>query len=64
MTTVGADGIFPLDPDSTARAALNYQHAANGRDKEIASALDALISKERAATKRARKRTAEKPPQS
>lgn len=32
---------------STARAAINYQHAANGRDKEIATALDKLIKKER-----------------
>lgn len=32
---------------STARAAINYQHAANGRDQEIATALDKLIKKER-----------------
>jgi len=31
---------------STARAAINYQHAADGRDQEIASALDKLIKKE------------------
>ena len=32
---------------STEKAALNYQHAAAGRDQEIASALDKLIKKER-----------------
>lgn len=32
---------------STEKAALNYQHAAKGRDQEIASALDKLIKKER-----------------
>lgn len=32
---------------STDKAALNYQHAAKGRDQEIASALNKLIKKER-----------------
>lgn len=32
---------------STEKAALNYQHASQGRDQEIASALDKLIKKER-----------------
>ncbi len=44
---------------STEKAALNYQHAAKGRDQEIASALDKLIKKETQkgrARQRARKR--------
>jgi len=36
---------------STEKAALNYQHAAAGRDQEIASALDRLIKKERGKTR-------------
>jgi integrase len=36
---------------STEKAALNYQHAAKGRDQEIASALDKLIKKERGKTR-------------
>ena len=32
---------------STEKAVVNYQHAAAGRDQEIASALDKLIKKER-----------------
>lgn len=36
---------------STEKAALNYQHAAAGRDQEIASALDKLIKKERDKTR-------------
>lgn len=42
---------------STEMAALNYQHAAKGRDQEIASALNKLIKKERGVrTGRGRKR--------
>ena len=37
---------------STEKAALNYQHAAAGRDQEIASALDELIKKERGKARR------------
>jgi integrase len=46
---------------STERAALNYQHAAKGRDQEIASALDKLIKKE-TGKGRARQRARERKP--
>ncbi len=46
---------------STERAALNYQHAAKGRDREIASALDKLIKKE-TGKGRARQRARERKP--
>jgi integrase len=42
---------------STARAAINYQHAANGRDQEIASALDKLIKKEQGKKRGGKKRS-------
>jgi integrase len=41
---------------STARAAINYQHAADGRDQEIASALDKLIKKEQGKRRAAKRR--------
>lgn len=49
---------------STSRAAVNYQHAVDGRDQQIASALDKLIKIERAkkATSRKRGRRPPEPP--
>lgn len=48
---------------STARAAINYQHASNDRDHEIAAALDKLIKKEQGKRKAAKRRDGRKPPE-
>ncbi|MGH3630139.1 MAG: hypothetical protein ACRDRL_22200 [Sciscionella sp.] len=46
----------------TARAAINYQHAADGRDQEIAAALDKLIKKEQGRGRARAHRGTRKPP--
>ena len=48
---------------STARAAINYQHASTDRDHEIAAALDKLIKKEQGKRKAAKKRPPRKSPE-
>ncbi|HEU5425253.1 MAG TPA: tyrosine-type recombinase/integrase [Actinocrinis sp.] len=47
---------------STSRAAIVYQHAADGRDQKIAAALDKLIKSEQAKKRTTRKRSGRKPP--
>ena len=47
---------------STARAAIIYQHAADGRDRTIAATLDRLIKAEQSEMRVARKRSGRKPP--
>lgn len=47
---------------STTRAAIIYQHAADGRDQKIAAALDKLIKAEQSKKRADRKRQGRKPP--